>query len=691
MPKLTINGMEVEVERGTSILQAAEMLGIEIPRFCYHDKLSVPANCRMCLVEVEGGPPKPVASCAMACGEGMVVNTDSPMVHKARKGVMEMLLINHPLDCPICDQGGECDLQDQAVAYGMDRSRYHENKRAVKDKELGPLIKTIMTRCINCTRCVRFADEIAGAPSLGQFHRGEDAEIGTFVDKLVDTELSGNLIDICPVGALTSKPYAFKARSWELKKTESIDVHDAVGSNIRVDSRGNEVMRVLPRLNEDVNEEWISDRTRFAYDGLKYARLDRPYIRDEKSGKLQEVSWEQAFGFIAAKLKGVKPSHMAALAGDLADVESMVALKELMESFGSPHLDCRTDGANFDVSNRAGYLFNSGISGIDEADAIILVGTNPRYEATMINARIRRAWLERRVPIYVIGEEDDLTYPFSHVGTTPQDFEKFAKDFSKTSKAEKPMIIVGNGAFCRDDGEAIHHMLHGAAEKLGVVKEGWNGFNVLQSAASRVGALDIGFLPQAGGKAFKEIIEGTKDGSIQALYLLNADEFDARAQIGWKTFVIYQGHHGDHGAARADVILPGAAYTEKNATYVNTEGRIQQARQAVFPVGEAREDWKIIRALSQALEKPLPYNTLQQLRAHINKNWKRLEKIDELTPAKWGAFGEKGKIGKEPFKNPVSHYYLTNPIARASKTMRECQSSFGKTQKEDEQIQEAAE
>ena len=676
MPKLTINGMEIEVEQGTSLIQAAEMLGVEIPRFCYHDKLSVPANCRMCLVEVEGGPPKPVASCAMACGEGMVVKTDSPMVQKARKGVMEMLLINHPLDCPICDQGGECDLQDQAVAYGMDRSRFHENKRAVKDKELGPLIETTMTRCINCTRCVRFSEEIAGTPTLGQFHRGEDAEIGTFIDKIVDTELSGNLIDICPVGVLTSKPYAFKARSWELKKTESIDVHDAVGSNIRVDSRGNEVMRILPRLNEDVNEEWISDKTRFAYDGLKRARLDRPYIRDADSGKLKEVSWAEALGVIAAKLKTIKGEHIAALAGDLADVESMVALKDLLESLGSPNMDCRTDGAKFDPTNRAGYIFNSGIAGIEEADHIILVGTNPRTEATMINARIRKAWLERRVKITVIGPKAELTYPYEYAGATPQDLEKFVKAHAGKLKAEKPLMIVGAGAFQREDGEALHKVLCDSADKLGLIRDDWNGFNILHHAASRVGALDIGFLPQAGGKGFEDIIAGTKDGSTKALFLLNADEFDARSSIGWKTFVIYQGHHGDHAAARADVILPGAAYTEKTATYVNTEGRVQMTHQAIFPPGEAKEDWKIIRALSEALGKTLPYNTGAELRKHIQTTWKTFAETDVLNGEKWGTFGEKGKLSKDAFVSPVKQYYLTNPIARASKTMQECTGAF---------------
>ena len=690
MPKLTINGMEIEVAQGTSIIQAAETLGVEIPRFCYHDKLSVPANCRMCLVEVEGGPPKPVASCAMACGEGMVVKTDSPMVKKARKGVMEMLLINHPLDCPICDQGGECDLQDQAVAYGMDRSRYHENKRAVKDKELGPLIDTNMTRCINCTRCVRFAEEIAGTPTLGQFHRGEDAEIGTFIDKIVDTELSGNMIDICPVGALTSKPYAFKARSWELKKTESIDVHDAVGSNIRVDSRGNEVMRILPRLNEDVNEEWISDKTRFAYDGLKYSRLDRPYVRCEESGKLKEVSWPEALTVIANKLKGIKGENIAALAGDLADVESMVALKELMESLGSPHMDCRTDGAKFDPSNRAGYIFNSGIAGIEDADHIILVGTNPRLEATMVNARIRKAWLERRVPVTVIGAKDDLTYPYEHAGSTPQDLEKFVKANAGKLKAKKPLMIVGASIFTREDGEALHKTVYDAADKLGLVTKNWNGFNVLHTAASRVGGLDVGFVPQAGGKDYAGIIAGTKDGSTKALFLLNADEFDARSTIGWKTFVVYQGHHGDHAAARADVVLPGAAYTEKTSTYVNTEGRVQIARQAISPPGQAKEDWKIIRALSEVLGKTLPYNTGAELRAHIADTWKTFTAIDELIPEKWGTFGEKGKLEKDAFTTPVKQYYLTNPIARASRTMRECQGAFA-APKKNEKIAEAAE
>ena len=688
MPKLTINDMEIDVEPGTSILQAAEQLGVEIPRFCYHDKLSVPANCRMCLVEIEGGPPKPAASCAMACGDGMVVKTESEMVKKARKGVMEMLLINHPLDCPICDQGGECDLQDQAVAYGFDRSRYHENKRAVKDKDLGPLVGTIMTRCINCTRCVRFAEEIAGTPVLGQFNRGEDAEIGTFVDEVVSTELSGNLIDICPVGALTSKPYKFKARSWELKKTESIDVHDALGCNIRIDARGREVMRILPRLNEDINEEWIDDRSRFSYDGLGKARLDRPYIRNEQSGKLEEASWEQAFSYIKDKLSDLKPSEIGAVAGDLVDVEAMAAMKDLMTSIGSPNMDCRTDGGVYNTDNRSSYLFNSTIAAIDEADAILLVGVNPRHEATLVNARIRKNWLEKRIPISLIGEEVDLTYPYEHMGTGPKDLEKLAKQYAGKVKAKKPMMIVGSGVFCRDDGLAVQALLHKAAEDLGVITKDWNGFNVLHNAASRVGGLDIGFVPQKGGKSFTDIMAGTKDGSVKAVYLLGTDEFNARVNIGWQTFVIYQGHHGDHGAERADVILPSAAYTEKDGIYVNTEGRPQLAKRAVSPPGEAKEDWAILRALSEHIGKDkLPYNSASEIRARIKKEWPVFKAINEVTPAKWSKFTHKGKVLKDGFNLPSQNYYYKNAICRASDTMRECVNAFNKN----EEFREAAE
>ena len=682
MPKLTIDGMKVEVESGTSILQAAKQLGIEIPHFCYHDRLSVSANCRMCLVEIEGGPPKPVASCAVECGDNMIVKTNSEMVQKARKGVMEMMLINHPIDCPVCDQGGECDLQDQAVGYGFDRSRFNEKKREVQDKELGPLIKTVMTRCINCTRCLRFLEEIAGTPVLGQLNRGEDAEIGTFVDEFIKTELSGNLVDICPVGALTSKPYAFKARSWELKKVETIDVHNAMGCNIRADVRGREVMRILPRLHEDVNEEWIDDKTRFSYDGLNKGRLDRPYIRNEDTGKLVETGWEEAFAYIKKKLKNIKGDQIAGLVGDLVDVESIVALKDFLSGFDSPNMDCRTDGARFDPSNRSGYLFNSTISGIDEADAIFLIGTNPRQEAALINARIRRNVLERRIPIVLIGEPVDLTYSYTHAGSSLDDFLKLAKNYAKKNNVKKPMIIVGSGVFECSDGEAVHHALCNAAKDMGAIQKNWNGFNILHRAASRVGALDVGFVPEKGGRDFSGIIDGTKDGSIKALYLLGVDEFNARASIGWKTFVIYQGHHGDYGASRADVILPGVAYTEKDGLYVNMEGRPQKARQASSPPGDAREDWKILRALSESFKTSLPYNTQIQLQERIVEEWPHLGDIDVIQPAKWCVSGKKKKVSKASFVNPVKNFYMTNAICRASETMQKCSEAFNCSDKE---------
>ncbi len=669
MPKLTINDIEIEVAPGTSILQAAEQLGIEIPRFCYHDKLSVPANCRMCLVEVSPGPPKPQASCALACADGMNVQTDSALVKKARKGVMEFLLINHPLDCPICDQGGECDLQDQAVSYGFDRSRYHENKRAVPNKEVGPLIKTIMTRCIQCTRCVRFGEEIGGMTELGLMHRGEDVEIDTFIGKSITTELSGNMIDICPVGALTSKPYAFKARSWELSKTESIDVHDAVGCNIRVDSRGGEVMRILPRLHEDINEEWINDRTRFAYDGLKRSRLDRPWLRDPQSGALREATWEEALSVLSAKLQQAKPDKIAALAGDLVDVESVVALKDLLGLMGAGNLECRIDGARFDPAERAGYIFNTTIAGLEEADAILLVGTNPRREATLVNARIRKTWLNRHIPVGLVGAACDLTYPYEHLGETPQDLEKLMTSrsgFAKTLKdAKNPVIIAGMGAFCREDGLAIHALLHDMAEHFGAVRDDWCGFSILHDAAGRVGALDVGFYSG----------DGFDLGAMDVVYLLGADDFDM-AQIAPESFVIYQGHHGDNGAHRADMILPGATYTEKDALYVNMEGRVQMARRAVHPPGQAREDWKIIRALSDATGHSLPYNDLLELRERIALEWPHLGVVDVAGAAVWGGFGEAGKTTGQKFKPTIENFYITNAITRASATMKKCAQSL---------------
>ncbi len=664
MPKLKINDQEIEVAPGTSILQAAEQLGIEIPRFCYHDRLSVPANCRMCLVDLEGAP-KPVASCAMACGDNMVVRTNSDKVNRSRKGVMEMMLINHPLDCPICDQGGECDLQDQAVAYGFDRSRYDENKRAVKDKYLGPLVATAMNRCINCTRCIRFSEEIAGVDDLGQLNRGEDSEVGTFIGKAIHSEMSGNLIDVCPVGALVSKPYRFKARPWELKKTETIDVHDAVGCNIRVDSRGAEVMRVLPRLHEGINEEWINDRTRFAYDGLKLQRLDRPYVR--KNGSLKEVSWDEAFAVASARLNSSPKDKIAAFAGDLCDVESMLATKDLMQSIGVHNLECRVDGTSYDVSARAGYIFNSGIAAIEEADAILLIGTNPRHEASLINARIRKAKLNNpNLSIALIGEAVDLTYDYYHAGTDLGALSVLVEQYRSKVQAKKTMIIVGASAFAGENGPAVQAMVREAAMALGCITDEWIGFNVLHSAASRVGAIEIGFLPATPFNV----------SAMEVVYLLGVDNQDTMSQISPNAFVIYQGHHGDAGARRADVILPGAAYTEKSGLYVNTEGRVQMAKKAVDAPGDAKEDWKILRALSEHTGAVLPYNDLLQLRARLVHEFEQFAAIDQLPAVQWTEFGTKGDVSGVVLKNPVSDFYTTNVIARASQTMQACSKQF---------------
>ena len=672
MPKLTVNGNEVEFEQGMTVLQACELAGAEVPRFCYHERLSIAGNCRMCLVQIEGGPPKPAASCAMPAGDGMVVHTDTPMVKKAREGVMEFLLINHPLDCPICDQGGECDLQDQAMAYGSGDSRFHENKRSVKDKDMGPLIKTHMTRCIQCTRCIRFSTEIAGVEEMGATFRGEAMEVGTYVEKALTSELSGNMIDLCPVGALTSKPYAFKARSWELKKTESIDVLDAVGSNIRVDARGREVMRILPRVNEGINEEWISDKTRFSYDGLKVQRLDRPMVR--KEGNLTSVSWDEAYDAIKSRLDGVQGERVAAIAGDLADVESMKSLKDLMTALGSNNIDCRQDGAACNVDVRASYIFNTTIEGIEQADSCLLVGANPRYEASLVNSRLRKRSLKGGFAVASIGASVDLTYPVEELGDDVALLQKIADGthaFSKVlESSEHPMLIVGNSALSRADGDAILALTCQIAEKYNLVKEGWNGFNVLQQVASRVGGIDIGFVPQNGGKNTQSIIEGAANGSVEVLYLLGADEIDM-SQLG-NTFVIYQGHHGDAGAHRADVILPGATYTEKNATYVNLEGRVQHTRRAIFPPGEAQEDWVIVRDLAIALGKPLSYASFSDLQKHLKEAAPLLNKCDAVHTAEWGVFGVAGTLEGMPLTESVKNFYMTDSISRASATMAKC-------------------
>jgi NADH-quinone oxidoreductase subunit G len=681
MTKLTIDGKSVEVPPNTTIIQAAEVAGVEIPRFCYHERLSIAGNCRMCLVEVEKSP-KPVASCAMPVAEGMVVHTRSDKANKARNGVMEFLLINHPLDCPICDQGGECDLQDQAMAYGSDRGRYEETKRAVKDKNMGPLVSTIMTRCIHCTRCVRFATEVAGVQELGATGRGEDMEITTYLEKALSSELSGNVVDLCPVGALTSKPYAFAARPWELRKTESIDVMDALGSAVRIDARGREVMRVLPRLNEVVNEEWLSDKGRHACDGLQYQRLDKPYLRGA-NGKLQPATWAEAFAAIAAKVNASTGAKIAALAGDLVDAESMFALKQLLAALGSANMDCRQDGAAVDPGVRASYLFNSGVAGIEEADAILIVGSDPRREAPVLNARIRKRYLRGGVQIGVIGAALDLTYKYQHVGATADVLSKIADGshaFAQTLKAaKKPMIIVGMAALSRADGAAVLAAARQVAESCGLVKDGWNGFNVLHTAAGRVGGLDVGFAPGAGGKDTRGILDAAGKGDINLVYLLGADEIDT-AKLG-KAFVIYQGHHGDRGAHRADVVLPGSAYTEKAGTYVNTEGRVQRAERVVFPPGDAREDWAIIRALSEALGKKLPFDSVDQVRAAMRAANPVFAGLDAVAKAEWKSFGTPGTISATGFDYPIKNYYMTDPISRASRTMAQCAEEFVMTDK----------
>ena len=681
MPKLTIDGIAVEVPANATILQAAEQVGVEIPRFCYHDRLSIAGNCRMCLVDVEKSP-KPVASCAMPAAEGMVVHTRSDRANKARAGVMEFLLINHPLDCPICDQGGECDLQDQAMAYGADRGRFHENKRAVKDKELGPLVATSMNRCIHCTRCVRFATEVAGVPELGAVGRGENMEITNYLEKMLTSELSGNVVDLCPVGALTNKPYAFGGRPWELRKTESIDVMDAVGTNIRVDAREQKVMRVLPRIHEDVNEEWLADKSRQACDGLSNQRLDRPYVR--KNGKLTESTWAEAFTAVAAKVRGLPGAKVAAIAGDLADAESMFALKELMSALGSTNIDCRQDGAALDAKNRASYIFNTSIAGIEQADAILIIGSNPRTEAPILNARIRKRYLKGGLQVGVIGPQTDLTYKANNLGNDAGIVSQIAAgshDFANVLKnAKKPMLIVGQGALARADGAAILAAAKQIADTCGLIKDGWNGFNVLHTAAARVGGLDLGFVSANGVRG---ILNGASKGEIEVVYLLGADEIDT-AKLG-KAFVVYQGHHGDRGAHRADVILPGAAYTEKDGLYVNTEGRVQAALRAVFPPGEAREDWTIIRALSESLGKTLAFDNLAQLRARLRDAAPTFATVDKIQPAAWGSFGAVGQasdgrsqtsISATPFEYPVKNYYMTDPISRASRTMARCTEEF---------------
>ncbi|WP_323990859.1 NADH-quinone oxidoreductase subunit NuoG [Nguyenibacter sp. L1] len=676
MVKVTVDGIQVEVPNGSSALQACEAAGKEIPRFCFHERLSVAGNCRMCLVQVVRAP-KPVASCGFPVAEGMEILTDTDIVRKARRAVMEFLLINHPLDCPICDQGGECDLQDQAFGYGADHSRYQEAKRAVTDKYLGPLVKTVMTRCIQCTRCVRFATEIAGVPELGAVSRGENMEITNYVEKALTSELSGNLIDICPVGALTSKPYAFVARPWELKRTDSIDVSDAVGTNIGLHVRGSAVLRIVPRVNDAVNEEWLADKGRFSVDGLKHRRLDRPWVRVH--GKLQPVSWQDAFVAIGRRLDGVAGERIGAIAGDLCDAESMMALKDLLTALGSKNIDCRQDGAEYDLSSRAYYTFGSTIAGIEEADALLIVGSIPRQEAPVLNARIRKRFLAAGrggFPIGMIGVPTaDPTYQAQVLGDGPAVLAGLldgSHPFAGTLKAAKrPMIILGHGALVRDDARAIQAACWALAREVGAVGAGWNGFNVLHHAAGRVAGLDLGLVPGPGGRS----AAGMMSGGVDVLWLLGADEFHT-ARIGPETFVIYQGHHGDAAAARADVILPGASFAEKSGTYVNTEGRVQRTFRAVMPPGDAREDWRILRAFSEVVGKTLPYDTLEALRERMalaNPVFRVIGGVEAVdVTGLGGPAGEARGVSGAPFRPIFDDYYQTNPICRASPTMGEC-------------------
>ncbi|KAH8593210.1 NADH-ubiquinone oxidoreductase 78 kDa subunit mitochondrial precursor [Bisporella sp. PMI_857] len=680
--QLTIDGKEVSIEAGSALIQACEKAGVTIPRYCYHEKLMIAGNCRMCLVEVERVP-KPVASCAWPVQPGMVVKTNSPITHKAREGVMEFLLANHPLDCPICDQGGECDLQDQSMRYGADRGRFHEvgGKRAVEDKNIGPLIKTSMNRCIHCTRCIRFANDIAGAPELGSTGRGNDMQIGTYLEKNLDSEMSGNVIDLCPVGALTSKPYAFRARPWELKHTESIDVLDGLGSNIRVDSRGLEVMRILPRLNDDVNEEWINDKTRFACDGLKTQRLTTPLIR--KDNKFLPATWEQALTEIGAAYKDFAPKgdEFKVIAGELIETESLVAIKDLANKLGSENLALDQPLGGQPIAHgidvRSNYLFNSKIWGVEEADAILIVGSNPRHEAAGLNARIRKQWLRSDLEIGVVGETWDSTFEFEHLGTDAAALKKaLAGPFGKKLQAaKKPMIIVGSGVTDHADAKAIYETVGAFVDKnaANFLTEEWNGYNVLQRAASRAGAFEVGFTTPSTAVA---------NTTPKFVWLLGADEFNA-AEIPKNAFVVYQGHHGDRGAQIADVVLPGAAYTEKSGTYVNTEGRVQMTRAATSLPGASRTDWKIIRAVSEFLGAPLPYNDVAALRDRMVEVSPTLASYDVVEPVALKQLSKvqlvdqnKGsKPSGGPLKKVIDNFYFTDVISRSSPTMARCSAA----------------
>ena len=663
MPKIIINNKEIDFEDGMTVLQACELAGAEVPRFCYHERLSIAGNCRMCLVEMEKSP-KPIASCAMPAVEGMKIKTNTSFVDKARKGIMEFLLANHPLDCPVCDQGGECDLQDQSLFYGLDNSRYSETKRQVKEKYMGPLIKTQMTRCIHCTRCIRFATEVAGIPELGAIGRGEDMQITTYLEKSMESELSANVIDLCPVGALTSKPYAFEARPWDLKKTETIDVMDAVGSNIRVDTYGWEVKRVLPIINEDVNEEWISDKTRYACDGLLKQRLDIPYIREK--GRLKKTTWEHALKTLIEKLKLYKPDEVAGVVGDLADLEMIYSFKSFFEKcIGSKNLECRQDRIYINPKERMNYIFNSSINGIEDADFIILVGTNPRLEATILNARIRKAFIKNNLKIYSVGDAGDLTYPYKNIGLNTsviRDIISGSHEISdKIKKAKKPMIIIGDSALCGKSGKYIFENLKNFLFENNFITKEWNALNILTQQASRVGALDLGFHSINNKENFK-FFNKLENDEFKFIYLLGADNINFQKK---DKFIVYQGSHGDKGAEIADIILPGAAYTEKNGLFVNLEGKLQNAYKASYPPGEAREDWIIFKDLANIMKIPIGYNNINSLRELINKVIKSNSNSSFINNTKTDFVDENILI------KPIDYYY-SNSIARSSKVMSEC-------------------
>ncbi len=660
MPKVTVDGVEIEVPQGATVLQACELAGKEIPRFCYHERLSIAGNCRMCLVEVKPGPPKPQASCALPTSEGQEIRTDSEMVKKAREGVMEFLLINHPLDCPICDQGGECDLQDQAVAYGRGRSRFAENKRAVTEKHMGPLIKTVMTRCIQCTRCVRFSEEIAGVDEIGALYRGENMQITTYLERAATHEMSANVIDLCPVGALTSRPYAFEARPWELKKTLSIDVSDAIGANIRLDSRGREVMRILPRVNDDVNEEWLSDKGRFQVDGLTRRRLDKPYLR--RDGKLEAVSWAEAFAAIGKINPG---KSVAVVAGDLVDCETMFAARALAGALGSSLLEGRQTGLDYDCSNLAAVNFNSGLAGIEEADALLIVGSHVRWEAPLLNARLRKA-VKRGAKVFVVGPEWDATYPVTNLGNDLAVLDKLPAAAEAALKgAQRPALILGGAGL----GKGALGACLALADKYKLVRDGWNGFNVLHMAASRMGGLMLGYA-QNGGVA--DLVAAKP----KMLISLGADEVDYTRFAD--SMIVYIGHHGDKGAHAADVILPAAAYTEKPGTYVNTEGRVQRADKAVFAPGDAREDWTILRAMADSLGVSVGFDSFDELRAAMAGAVPALgrEGLADYGALPKGKAGGAKVLGGTIEAYPIKDFYLTNPIARASVTMQRCSAEL---------------